>query len=402
MSASQSAAELVANLDPHAQFAPSDDREPVLARLPLELLRPNPNQPRKHFGEAELQELMASIREAGLIQPIVVRPSVAGSYLIVAGERRYRAFQRLSQDNRQFATIPAIIQYRSDNEVAIATLVENVVREDLSPLERAQALHDLKKALKLSWEGVAAKVGLSVRHVYFLTGMLKLRKDFREAVDAGQLTEKHARALGKLSTQPEQAWKLFEHLTAHPELTGDDALELVTWMRKHPGLSPAAADEARKADKPARKSAQTATRELAAPAEPEPAAPVLAAAPLAPAFPSATLAPMSAAAPLAPVSAVAPLAPVASLQQALGVLHTLNPAALPDAEREALRQTLFALQFKALQLLAGVAAAEPVAPIPVAPSAIASASVGAATQPAPLVDAAAWPAHLQAVTEPSQ
>lgn len=383
MSASQSAADLVANLDPHAQFAPSDDREPVLARLPLELLRPNPNQPRKHFGEAELQELMASIREAGLIQPIVVRPSVAGSYLIVAGERRYRAFQRLRESNSQFATIPAIIQYRSDHEVAIATLVENVVREDLSPLERAQALHDLKKALKLSWEGVAAKVGLSVRHVYFLTGMLKLRKDFREAVDAGQLTEKHARALGKLSTQPEQAWKLFEHLTAHPDLTGDDALELVTWMRKHPGLSPAAADDARKADKPARKSAREAA--------PEPE--------------SASLQPVAVPAPASAAGSApspAPLAPVASLQQALGVLHTLNPASLPDAEREALRQTLFALQFKALQLLAGVAAAEPAAPIPVAPSAIASASMGAVLQSPAVVDASGWPPHLQAVTEPSK
>lgn len=385
MSASQSAAELVANLDPHAQFAPSDDREPVLARVRLELLRPNPNQPRKHFGEAELQELMASIREAGLIQPIVVRPSVAGSYLIVAGERRYRAFQRLVQTNAEFATIPAIIQYRSDQEVAVATLVENVVREDLNPLERAQALHDLKKALKLSWEGVAAKVGLSVRHVYFLTGMLKLRKDFREAVDAGQLTEKHARALGKLSTQPEQAWKLFEHLTANPQLTGDDALDLVTWMRKHPGLSPAAADEARRAERPARKAAAAPALEPSVEAPPEAAV---------------VPAPRPAAAPLPPVT------PVASLQQALGVLHTLNPASLPDAEREALRQTLFALQFKALQLLAGVAAAEPAAPIPVAPSAVASASVGVAVAgPAakPLaVDSSEWPAHLQAVTEPSR
>jgi ParB family chromosome partitioning protein len=354
----------IGGLDPHAEFAPPTDREPQLARVKLELLRPNPNQPRKHFGEPELQELMESIRQAGLIQPIAVRPSVAGSYLIVAGERRYRAFQRLSQEDRQYATIPAIIQYRSDQEVAVAALIENVVREDLNPIERAQALQDLKKALKLSWEGVAAKVGLSVRHVYFLTGMLKLRKDFREAVDAGQLTEKHARALGKLSAQPEQAWRLFEYLTAHPQLTGDDALDLVTWMRKHPGLSPDAAQEARtaalnkpEATKPTRKTAPAAP-------EPTPVPEQLAAAP----------------------------APVASLQAALAVLHDLNPAQLNGQERETLRQTLFALQFKTLQLLAGVAATDQVAPVPVAPGATAT----AVAQPE-----VPWPNHLDAVTEPS-
>jgi ParB family chromosome partitioning protein len=355
----------IGGLDPHAEFAPPTDREPQLARVKLELLRPNPNQPRKHFGEPELQELMESIRQAGLIQPIAVRPSVAGSYLIVAGERRYRAFQRLSQEDRQYATIPAIIQYRSDQEVAVAALIENVVREDLNPIERAQALQDLKKALKLSWEGVAAKVGLSVRHVYFLTGMLKLRKDFREAVDAGQLTEKHARALGKLSAQPEQAWRLFEYLTAHPQLTGDDALDLVTWMRKHPGLSPDAAQEARTAALHKPEPAKPTRKATAAPVEPD-----------------------SSSAGLLPATT----APVASLQAALAVLHDLNPAQLSGQDRETLRQTLFALQFKTLQLLAGVAATDQVAPVPVAPGATATAVAHPDVQ---------WPNHLDAVTEPS-
>lgn len=226
--------------------APLPSPRPALATAELRLidlrdLRPDPNQPRKFFSEKDLRELAASIRSVGLIQPIAVRPSFAGTYTIVAGERRYRAYQWLAAEDPQFQQIAAIVQDRSDADSALAALIENVVREDLNPIERAEALKELKKRMNTTWEGVAERVGISVRHVHFLTGMLKLNADFRQALSDQTLTEKHARALRKLASDPKGAWQLFEYLKAHPQVSGDEALALAATMGKHPGTSPEAA-----------------------------------------------------------------------------------------------------------------------------------------------------------------
>ena len=214
---------------------------PELRMLDLRDLRPDPNQPRKFFGDKELQELASSIRSVGLIQPIAVRPSFAGTYTIVAGERRYRAYQWLAATLPEFQRIPAIVQDRSDADSALAALIENVVREDLNPIERAEALRELKKRMNTTWEAVAERVGISVRHVHFLTGMLKLNAEFRQALTDQSMTEKHARALRKLTADPKGAWQLFEYLKAHPQLTGDEAIALAATMAKHPGTSAEAA-----------------------------------------------------------------------------------------------------------------------------------------------------------------
>lgn len=214
---------------------------PELRILDLRDLRPDPNQPRKFFGEKDLQDLAASIRSVGLIQPIAVRPSFAGTFTIVAGERRYRAYQWLAATLPEFQQIPAIVQDRSDADSALAALIENVVREDLNPIERAEALRELKKRMNTTWEGVAERVGISVRHVHFLTGMLKLNADFRQALTDQTMTEKHARALRKLAADPKGAWQLFEYFKGHPQLTGDEAIALAATMAKHPGISADAA-----------------------------------------------------------------------------------------------------------------------------------------------------------------
>lgn len=226
--------------DPALTAAAVEEAPPpaiALESLPLHLIRPNPNQPRKYFPSRELAELIDSIRTVGLVQPIVVRPAVAGSYTIVAGERRYRAFQVLAAENPRFGTIPAVVAPRGDAEMQVAALVENIVRDDLNPIERAEALHSLKTELQTNWEGVAKRVGMSVRHVHFLTGMLKLRKDFKDAVATGQMTEKHTRALRKLGPEQPAAYDLFEYLTRHPHVTGDQAMDLATVMAKHAGVS---------------------------------------------------------------------------------------------------------------------------------------------------------------------
>lgn len=233
----------VAPLLKPAPIAPASPPQGIaeLRMVDLRDLRPDPNQPRKFFGEKDLQDLAASIRSVGLISPIAVRPSFAGTYTIVAGERRFRAYQWLATTSPEFQQIPAIVQDRNDADSALAALIENVVREDLNPIERAEALRELKKRMNTTWEGVAERVGISVRHVHFLTGMLKLNADFRQALSDQSMTEKHARALRKLAGDPKGAWQLFEFFKGHPQVTGDEAIALAATMAKHPGTSPEAA-----------------------------------------------------------------------------------------------------------------------------------------------------------------
>ncbi|MEO1272771.1 MAG: ParB/RepB/Spo0J family partition protein [Myxococcota bacterium] len=212
---------------------PQEHTERSLMQLPLDRIEPNPEQPRKMFTQRQLDELVASIRAVGLIQPIVVRPTADGDrYQIVAGERRYRSFQILAQESEVYAAIPAVVQAYSDDDVQVAALVENVMRADLNPIERAEALRALKKQLRTHWKGVAERVGLSVRAVHFLTGMLKLRKEFRDAIAQNRLTEKHGRALRQLKNKEAQ-YDLFEYLINNPDLSGSRAIAIAAVMKKY-------------------------------------------------------------------------------------------------------------------------------------------------------------------------
>lgn len=213
------------------------DREGELRRLRLTSVHPNPHQPRKSFPKRQLDQLVSSIRAVGLIQPIVVRQVGDDHYQIVAGERRYRAFQELASEDEAYGAIPAVVYAYDDNEVQVAALVENVMRDDLNPIERAEALRALKKQLGTHWKGVAERVGLSVRAVHFLNGMLKLRREFKDAIARGELTEKHGRALRQLSKNRDAAFDLFEFLMAHTDVTGDRALAIAAVMKKHVGCT---------------------------------------------------------------------------------------------------------------------------------------------------------------------
>ena len=205
-----------------------------LVELPLDAIEPNPDQPRKMFTQRQLDELVSSIEAVGLIQPIVVRPTSGERYQIVAGERRFRSFRILAERDggARYARIPAVVRRYSDEDVQVAALVENVMRADLNPIERAEALKALKKQLRTHWKGVAERVGLSVRAIHFLTGMLKLRKEFRDAIAQNQITEKHARALRQLKNKESQ-YDLFEYLINHPDLSGDRAIAIVAVMKKY-------------------------------------------------------------------------------------------------------------------------------------------------------------------------
>ena len=174
-----------------AAILPTATREhDGLREIPLELIRPNPDQPRRHFDEPALVALADSIRARGVLQPIVVSPLAGGRYELVAGERRVRA-ARLAQ----LDTIPAIVRETDDAERLELALIENMARADLSPVEEARACATLVDDLGLSKEEVARRVGRSRAAVANLIRMLDLPDEALTMVERRELTAGHARAL---------------------------------------------------------------------------------------------------------------------------------------------------------------------------------------------------------------
>lgn len=159
---------------------------------------PSPLQPRRVFDEAALDRLAESIRRAGVMQPVIVRPGTTGPrFELVAGERRWRAAARAG-----LTQIPAIVRSLSDEETAEWALVENVQREDLNPIERAEALAQLTRRFGLSQADVAARVGLDRTSVANLVRLLELEPQIREKIASGILTFGHGRALLAMAPGP--------------------------------------------------------------------------------------------------------------------------------------------------------------------------------------------------------
>ncbi|NIJ07399.1 ParB family chromosome partitioning protein [Sphingomonas vulcanisoli] len=157
--------------------------------LAVAAIFPNPDQPRRHFDESALDELAASVKARGLIQPIVVRPSGKG-FEIVAGERRWRAAQRA-----QLHQIPALIRTLDDGEMLELAIIENIQREDLNAIEEAESYQRLAKTYGHSQEALAKLVGKSRSHVANLLRLLDLPPAVRAMVVDGRLSMGHARAL---------------------------------------------------------------------------------------------------------------------------------------------------------------------------------------------------------------
>ncbi|MDR1359907.1 MAG: ParB/RepB/Spo0J family partition protein [Deltaproteobacteria bacterium] len=166
-------------------------------------LVPNPQQPRRRFSEKSLEELASSIRSQGLLQPLLVRPlrGSPGKYEIVAGERRWRASQRA-----ELREVPVVIRNFSDLETLAAALIENLQREDLKPLEEAQAIQRLKEEFGLSQEDLAARLGRSRSAIANSLRLLSLPEEIRRDVDEGRLTPGHARTLLSVSNERAQAY----------------------------------------------------------------------------------------------------------------------------------------------------------------------------------------------------
>jgi ParB family transcriptional regulator, chromosome partitioning protein len=177
---------------------PAPDPAPTGHEVPVESLEPNPYQPRSALEENALSELAASIRESGMVQPILVRRR-GGRYQIIAGERRWRAAQRLG-----LATVPVSIREVADDQLLELALVENIQRQELSPMEEAQAFHRLQDEFHLTQEQVARKVGRDRSTVANTLRLLRLPKEIRELVETRRLDAGHARALLALEHTEEQ------------------------------------------------------------------------------------------------------------------------------------------------------------------------------------------------------
>ena len=161
-----------------------------LAHVPVDQIHPNPRQPRKRFDHEATAGLAESIRAQGIIQPVVLRPRPAGGYELIAGERRWRAAREAN-----VATLPALVRDAADRDALLLGLVENVAREELSPIEEARAYALLTDELELALGEIAERVGSSKPAVSNRLRLLELSDDILAMVERGELTEGHARAV---------------------------------------------------------------------------------------------------------------------------------------------------------------------------------------------------------------
>jgi ParB family transcriptional regulator, chromosome partitioning protein len=169
---------------------------PELRELPVEMIEPNPDQPRTHFEKGALDALAGSIKSAGVLQPLIVRPTDGGRYELVAGERRWRAAQKAGLDR-----VPAVVRVSPEDERLQAALIENMVREDLNPVEEARACAALVDDLGISKEELARRVGRSRSAISNLVRLLELPDPVLDLLGRGELSEGHGRAILQVPDQ---------------------------------------------------------------------------------------------------------------------------------------------------------------------------------------------------------
>ena len=168
-----------------------------IVELPLDELRPNPYQPRKLFDDGALNELCESIKEHGVFEPIIVKKSIKG-YEIIAGERRFRASKMAGKE-----TIPAIIRDFTDDQMMEISLLENLQRENLNPLEEALAYKNMIDRLGLTQDELSKRVGKSRSHITNIIGILRLPAEVQKMIAEEKLTMSHAKILSKIENEEE-------------------------------------------------------------------------------------------------------------------------------------------------------------------------------------------------------
>lgn len=181
--------------EPQAKVAVSGG----VSEIAIDKVKPNPNQPRKNFDEEALNELAASIKLHGIVQPIVVNDMGDGSYMIIAGERRWRAANICG-----LKTVPAVVRKYTDKQVKEISIIENLQREDLNPVEAAKAIKELMDEYGLTQETVADRIGKSRSSVANTLRLLTLYPDVLKLVEEGKLSAGHARCLVVIEDKNQQ------------------------------------------------------------------------------------------------------------------------------------------------------------------------------------------------------
>ncbi len=181
------------------------DKGERIQKLAVDSLKPNVDQPRKQFDSEALAELAASIKRHGILQPLVVQPAQDGRYEIIAGERRFRAAQQAG-----LKTVPVIVRSAQAQERLEIALIENVQRVDLSPLEQAASIAKLHDQFNLAYSEVAKRLGKAETTISNIVRLLQLPADAQQALQAGRLSEGHARAILALKDDKAHQQRLLE------------------------------------------------------------------------------------------------------------------------------------------------------------------------------------------------
>lgn len=186
-----------------------DDQEKI-QKVAVNALVPNPHQPRTTFDEEALTQLSESIKQYGILQPLVVTPHGQGKYAIVAGERRWRAAQLAGEPK-----VPVIVRSTKELERLEIALVENVQRVDLSPLEQAVSIERLHQQFSMTYEAIAKRLGKASSTLNNIVRLLQLPEDAQKALGGGKIFEGHARAILSLKDTPEKQAELLAHILRH-------------------------------------------------------------------------------------------------------------------------------------------------------------------------------------------
>lgn len=186
-------------LIPTGQKTSGATGEGGIAQVPVDLIQRNPRQPREKFDIEELENLAASIREHGIIQPLIVSPGKNGIYILIAGERRLQAARKAG-----LKTVPVVIRSATDQQLLELALIENVQREDLNAIEEAEAYQHLAKEFKLSHETIAERVGKSRSAITNTMLLLESPAAVKQAIVDGRISEGHARAMRTLPVRAQE------------------------------------------------------------------------------------------------------------------------------------------------------------------------------------------------------
>jgi ParB family transcriptional regulator, chromosome partitioning protein len=206
--------------------------------IPIDSIDPNPYQTRRRINEAALEELAESIRASGVVQPVVLRPTANGRFQLVAGERRWHASRRAGK-----TTIPAVVRQISNEQAMEITIIENLQREDLNPMEQARAFERLSREFSLTQEQIASRTGKDRASIANFIRLLKLPDDVQNALEAGALSFGHGKVLLALAGFPEHLERAAREIMAK-QLSVRQTEELVARL-----LNPQVAEQ--KQEKPA-------------------------------------------------------------------------------------------------------------------------------------------------------